>query len=292
MLQPKRTKFRKTHRGNMRGLAQRGNYVAFGDYGLKSLSASWVTSRQIEAARRAIVRHLRRGGKLWIRIFPAKPITKKPLETRQGGGKGPVDAWVAVVRPGRIMFEIGGVSAEDGSLADERHSSSGQGVARAWLAHEERRAGVTAEISGVLCEFADEEDGISRVEREGHKRAVWMPGQVARDGAQRPCPFLTGERQRTLCVAGSRDLRIVEELLMGRAFRCGSVSVSVILHGVSSESMLAFSRPEVKGSGSRNRAVRSCPEIHGAIVSAFSRLWATTTRVHRRPFWGAIRPRS
>ncbi len=112
MLQPKRTKFRKTHRGRMRGLAQRGNFVAFGDYGLKSLEASWVTSRQIEAARRAIVRHLRRGGNVWIRIFPAKPITKKPLETRQGGGKGPVDAWVAVVRPGRIMFEIGGVTPE------------------------------------------------------------------------------------------------------------------------------------------------------------------------------------
>lgn len=112
MLQPKRTKYRKTHRGRMKGLAQRGNTVAFGDYGLKSTSVAWVTSRQIEAARRAIVRHLRRGGKVWIRIFPAKPITKKPLETRQGGGKGPVDQWVAVVKPGRIMFEIGGVASE------------------------------------------------------------------------------------------------------------------------------------------------------------------------------------
>ncbi len=123
MLQPKRTKFRKTHRGNMRGAAHRGATVAFGDFGLKSMSASWVTARQIEAARRAIVRHLRRGGKVWIRIFPAKPITKKPAETRQGGGKGPVDQWVAVVRPGRIMFEIGGVAAD---VAREALRKAGQ----------------------------------------------------------------------------------------------------------------------------------------------------------------------
>jgi large subunit ribosomal protein L16 len=123
MLQPKRTKFRKTHRGRMRGLAQRGNSVAFGEYGLKSTSVAWVTSRQIESARRAIVRHLRRGGKVWIRIFPSKPITKKPLETRQGGGKGPVDQWVAVVKPGRIMFEVGGVAAE---TAQEALRKAGQ----------------------------------------------------------------------------------------------------------------------------------------------------------------------
>lgn len=123
MLQPKRTKFRKTHRGRMRGLAQRGNSVAFGEFGLKSTSVAWVTSRQIESARRAIVRHLRRGGKVWIRIFPSKPITKKPLETRQGGGKGPVDQWVAVVKPGRIMFEVGGVAAE---TAQEALRKAGQ----------------------------------------------------------------------------------------------------------------------------------------------------------------------
>ena len=109
MLQPKRTRFRKVHRGRMRGLAYKGSSVSFGDFGIKSLSPAWITSRQIEAARRAIVRHLRRGGKVWIRIFPSKPITKKPAETRQGGGKGPVDAWVAVVKPGRVMFEVGGV---------------------------------------------------------------------------------------------------------------------------------------------------------------------------------------
>jgi len=109
MLQPKRTKYRKNHRGNLRGMALRGSSVAFGEFGLKSLDASWITARQIEAARRAITRHLRRGGQVWIRVFPAKPISHKPLEVRQGGGKGPVEAWVAVVKPGRVMFEVGGV---------------------------------------------------------------------------------------------------------------------------------------------------------------------------------------
>jgi len=109
MLQPKRTKYRKNHRGHLRGMALRGNSVAFGEFGLKSLDASWVTARQIEAARRAITRHLRRGGQVWIRVFPAKPISHKPLEVRQGGGKGPVEAWVAVVKPGRVMFEVAGV---------------------------------------------------------------------------------------------------------------------------------------------------------------------------------------
>ena len=112
MLQPKRTKYRKTQRGRLKGMAVKGSSVAFGDFGLKSLSATWLTSRQIEAGRRAIVRHLRRGGNVWIRVFPDKPITHKPLETRQGGGKGPVEAWVAMVRPGRILYEIGGVSPE------------------------------------------------------------------------------------------------------------------------------------------------------------------------------------
>ena len=112
MLQPKRTKYRKQHRGRMRGIAVRGSSVRFGDFGLKTLNAGWITARQIEAGRRAITRHLRRGGKVWIRVFPAKPITRKPAETRQGGGKGPVDAWVALVKPGRVMYEVGGVPAE------------------------------------------------------------------------------------------------------------------------------------------------------------------------------------
>ena len=112
MLQPKRTKYRKMHRGRMKGRAARGNTVAFGEYGLKSLEPAWVTSRQIEAGRRAITRHLHRGGQVWIRVFPDRPYTHKPAETRQGGGKGPVEAWVAVVKPGRVLFEVGGVPGD------------------------------------------------------------------------------------------------------------------------------------------------------------------------------------
>jgi large subunit ribosomal protein L16 len=110
MLQPKRVKYRKSHKGHLRGKAQAGNKIEFGDFGLKALETAWVTSRQIEAARRAITRHIRRGGNVWVRIFPDKPATKKPAETRMGGGKGPPDHWVAVVKPGRILFEMGGVS--------------------------------------------------------------------------------------------------------------------------------------------------------------------------------------
>jgi len=109
MLMPKRVKYRKAHRGRMKGKASRGAEVSFGDYGLQALEPSWITSRQIEAARRAIVRHVRRGGKLWIRVFPHKPVTTKPAETRMGSGKGNVDHWVAVVKPGRVLFEIAGV---------------------------------------------------------------------------------------------------------------------------------------------------------------------------------------
>jgi large subunit ribosomal protein L16 len=112
MLMPKRVKYRKAHRGRMKGKATRGNRVSFGEFGLQALEPSWVTSRQIEAARRAIVRHVRRGGKLWIRVFPDKPVTKKPAESRQGSGKGAVDHWVAVVKPGRVLFEIAGVREE------------------------------------------------------------------------------------------------------------------------------------------------------------------------------------
>jgi large subunit ribosomal protein L16 len=109
---PKRTKYRKQFRGRMKGKASRGNKVQFGDYGLQSLSAAWLTSRQIEAARRAIVRFVKRGGKVVIRVFPDKPVTEKPAETRMGSGKGAVDHWVAVVRPGHILFEISGVTEE------------------------------------------------------------------------------------------------------------------------------------------------------------------------------------
>lgn len=110
MLMPKRVKYRKHHRGRMKGKAYRGNKVSFGEYGLQALEPCWMTSRQIEAARRSIVRYVRRSGKLWIRIFPDKSVTQKPAETRMGGGKGNVDHWVAVVRPGRMLFEISGVS--------------------------------------------------------------------------------------------------------------------------------------------------------------------------------------
>lgn len=112
MLQPRRVKYRKLHRGRRKGKAQAGNSVAFGEYGLQALEPAWLTSRQIEAARRAIVRHIRRGGQIWIRIFPDKPVSKKPAETRMGGGKGSPDHWVAVVKPGRMLFELAGVKEE------------------------------------------------------------------------------------------------------------------------------------------------------------------------------------
>ncbi|MEZ5534683.1 MAG: 50S ribosomal protein L16 [Thiolinea sp.] len=112
MLQPKRTKFRKMQKGRNRGLAQSGNKVSFGDYGLKSLERGRLTARQIEAGRRAINRHVRRGGKIWIRVFPDKPISKKPLEVRMGKGKGNVEYWVAQIQPGRVLFEMQGVSEE------------------------------------------------------------------------------------------------------------------------------------------------------------------------------------
>jgi large subunit ribosomal protein L16 len=112
MLSPKRVKHRKTMRGRMKGKAERGSLVTFGSYGLKALEPHWITNRQIESARIAINRYLKRDGKVWIRIFPDKPYTKKPAETRMGSGKGNPEGWVAVVRPGRIMFEVDGVSKE------------------------------------------------------------------------------------------------------------------------------------------------------------------------------------
>jgi len=110
MLMPRRTKYRKQHRGRRKGIATRGNQVSFGEYGLKALEPAWITDRQIEAARIAMTRHIRRGGRVWIRIFPDKPVTKKPLETRMGKGKGSPEFWVAVVKPGRILFELEGIS--------------------------------------------------------------------------------------------------------------------------------------------------------------------------------------
>ncbi len=112
LLAPARLKFRKTSKGRIYGNAKRGDYVAFGDFGLQALDHAWITARQVEATRMAIQRHCKRAGKLWIRIFPDKPVTKKPLEVRMGSGKGSVEDWVAVVKPGRVMFEIQGVTEE------------------------------------------------------------------------------------------------------------------------------------------------------------------------------------
>jgi large subunit ribosomal protein L16 len=112
MLQPKRTKFRKQHKGRNRGLAQRGNKVSFGEYGLKATTRGRVTARQIEAARRAITRHIKRGGRVWIRLFPDKPISKKPLEVRMGKGKGNPEYWVSLVQPGAVLYEMEGVSED------------------------------------------------------------------------------------------------------------------------------------------------------------------------------------
>ena len=109
MLMPKRVKRRRVHRGRMKGTAQRGNAITYGEYGLVAMGPAWITSNQIEAARVAMTRHIRRGGKVWIKIFPDKPVTEKPAETRMGSGKGSPEYWVAVVKPGRVMFEIGGV---------------------------------------------------------------------------------------------------------------------------------------------------------------------------------------
>ena len=112
MLLPKRVKYRRVHRGRMKGAATRGNTVTYGDFGIQALESAWITSNQIEAARIAMTRHIKRGGKVWIKIFPDKPVTSKPAETRMGSGKGSLEYWVAVVKPGRVMFEIAGVNEE------------------------------------------------------------------------------------------------------------------------------------------------------------------------------------
>ena len=117
MLQPKRVKYRKVHRGTMKGSAQSGDTIVFGDFGMRAEESAWLTARQIEATRRGLVRRLQRGGKVWIRVFPDKSVTKKPAETRMGGGKGAPDHWVAVVRRGRILFELAGVNEEMASQA-------------------------------------------------------------------------------------------------------------------------------------------------------------------------------
>jgi len=123
MLLPKRVKYRKQQRGRMRGKASRGNFVAYGDFGLQATEPAWITANQIEAARIAMTRHIKRGGKVWIKIFPDKPVTAKPAETRMGSGKGAPDYWVAVVKPGRVLFEIAGVDRELATRAMELAAS-------------------------------------------------------------------------------------------------------------------------------------------------------------------------
>jgi len=113
MLQPKRTKFRKSFRGRRKGAATTGSTIDFGEFGLKAMAADWITARQIESARVAVTRHLHRGGQVWVRVFPDKSVTKKPAEVRMGGGKAAVDHWVAVVKPGRVLFEVAGVPAQE-----------------------------------------------------------------------------------------------------------------------------------------------------------------------------------
>ena len=112
MLMPKRVKYRRQHRGRMKGKAQKGNQLAYGEYGLQSLEATWMTANQIEAARRAMTRYIKRGGQIWIKVFPDKPVSKKPAEVRMGSGKGSPEYWVAVIKPGRVLFEMSGVSEE------------------------------------------------------------------------------------------------------------------------------------------------------------------------------------
>ena len=112
MLMPKRVKYRRQHRGRMKGKAQKGNQLAYGEYGLQALEATWMTANQIEAARRAMTRYIKRGGQIWIKVFPDKPVSKKPAEVRMGSGKGAPEYWVAVIKPGRVLFEMSGVSEE------------------------------------------------------------------------------------------------------------------------------------------------------------------------------------
>jgi large subunit ribosomal protein L16 len=138
VLQPKRVKYRKVHRGRLKGSAQSGDTVVFGDFGMRAEESSWVTARQIEATRRVFVRHLHRGGKLWIRIFPDKSVTKKPAETRMGGGKGAPDQWVAVVKRGRILFELADVK-EDVASEATRLASHKLPIATSFVTRERRK---------------------------------------------------------------------------------------------------------------------------------------------------------
>ena len=149
MLMPKRVKRRKQFRGRMKGRALRGNRVTYGDFGIVALEPSWITSNQIEAARIALTRHVKRGGKVWIKIFPDKPVTEKPAETRMGSGKGSPEYWVAVVKPGRVMFELGGVSDEEIAREALRLAANKLPIKCKIISKKELDAIVDAEESGV-----------------------------------------------------------------------------------------------------------------------------------------------
>jgi len=149
MLQPKRVKFRKTHKGRRSGKANAGNTVVFGDFALVAEQSAWVTARQIEAARRAMTRYVRRGGKIWIRIFPDKPVTKKAAETRMGSGKGAPDHWVAIVKPGRVMFEMAGI-AEDVAKEAMRLASHKLPLKVRFVTRQARGAGVRPETKEMV----------------------------------------------------------------------------------------------------------------------------------------------
>jgi large subunit ribosomal protein L16 len=156
MLMPKRVKYRKQHRRIPNGHAQRGNFVAFGEYGIQTLQGAWITSRQIEAARRAITNYVRRGGKVWIRIFPDTPVTQKPAETRMGSGKGAPEYWVAVVKPGRILFELSGV----------REDVAKEALTRAAFKLPVRCRFVTREQSGAAAQVVEAAEAEAEAEAE------------------------------------------------------------------------------------------------------------------------------
>ena len=153
-MQPKRVKYRKSHKGHRRGSAHTGSTIIFGDFGLQALESAWITSQQIEAARRAITHHIRRGGKVWIRVFTDKPVTRKPAETRMGGGKGAPDHWVAVVKSGRIIFEMAGV-AEKTAKEAMRLASHKLPIPSRFVA---RETGATAGSNSVTRELVQVED--------------------------------------------------------------------------------------------------------------------------------------
>ena len=211
MLMPKRTKFRKMQKGRVKGLAQRGARITFGDYGIKALEAGWITSRQIEAARIAMTRRMKRQGKVWIRVFPDKPITKKPAETRMGKGKGSPEYWVAVVKPGRIVFEIGGVpedlAREALRLAIQKLPVKAKFVARPEVQPVPPPEGTAADEVGLTAEITTED--LTKVYGLGDQ----MAEQLAEAGVSTYAALadLDLERLREIVQTDGTDQRSVNE---------------------------------------------------------------------------------